>query len=283
MTLALAWVRKIRNCEELIVASDSRLSGARDIDCCQKILALPRTDSFICFAGDSQFAYPLMQQAFMAILSYERGRDRSLDLHDLRGHIIKVFNKLMESVFSSIKLLKTPDTTFLFGGYSWINKKFEVWIIRYSESTGRFGAALAPRWTSGKALIAIAGDWKHEARKRLIAKLRSKDITPQTQKDFHFDWEPFEILKELLLETNKQETKRNRFSIGGAPQIMKVYQHMNCRSLGVYWPSRDSNQIYIAGRKLLDYEKPDMWILDPDTCRSSHVLISQHDAIKAEE
>ncbi|HFR0242879.1 TPA: hypothetical protein ACHTZ3_004104, partial [Escherichia coli] len=62
MTIAAAWVRTLRNCKELIVVSDSRLNGGMKMDCGQKIITLPRSDAFICFAGDTSWAYPLMHQ-----------------------------------------------------------------------------------------------------------------------------------------------------------------------------------------------------------------------------
>jgi hypothetical protein len=53
MTVAIAWVRAIRDCEELLFVSDSRLSGdGRNLDVSPKILTLPRTDCAICFGGE---------------------------------------------------------------------------------------------------------------------------------------------------------------------------------------------------------------------------------------
>jgi hypothetical protein len=279
MTLALAWTRKISTCEELIVASDSRLSGGRNIDCCQKILALPN-GAFICFAGDTQFAYPLMQQVSMAILSYGRAADRSMDLAEVRGYILKIFDRLLEAVNSPIRGRgqTTPDASFLFGGYSWIQKRFSVWIIRYHEGRRCFVYETPPR-ASGGAIVAFAGDndVRTEARRRLMAGLRQRSISLRNDAAFGFDWEPFEILRDMLRESEgASNSVRTGASIGGAPQIMKVYQHMNCRPLGVYWPDKETNQIFIGGRKLLGFEKPDVWILDPDSKITSHVRISEN-------
>ena len=72
MTLAVAWIRRIADCEELVVATDSRLSGGRTIDGCAKIILLPRTDAFLACAGDTDITYPLAHQVSSAIAAYER-------------------------------------------------------------------------------------------------------------------------------------------------------------------------------------------------------------------
>jgi hypothetical protein len=281
MTLSIAWIRKIKDCEELIVASDSRLSGARDINCCQKILPLPRSDSFVCFAGESHFAYPLVQQMFSAINVYERGRDRSLDICDLRGHVLKVFNKLLEAVDSSFQDMKTPDkdTEFLFGGYSWINKTFEIWKLHYDAGIKSFTFHPAHHWANKEARVMFAGDMAPEANKRLINLIRERyGVTPQGSERFSFNWEPFEVLRDLLREGPTTEaTSGKKLSVGGPPQVLKVYQHMNCKMIGVYWPKRSGGNITIGGRSLLDYEKPDCWILDPDSLSTSHLYYSNYE------
>lgn len=57
MTITTAWVRTLRDCKELIIVSDSRLNGGKKMDCGRKVIALPRSDAFICFAGNTDWAY----------------------------------------------------------------------------------------------------------------------------------------------------------------------------------------------------------------------------------
>jgi hypothetical protein len=59
MTLGMAWVRT-KGTTQLLVASDSRLSGGRYWDSNPKIILLPRSDCVMSFAGDTNDAYPLM-------------------------------------------------------------------------------------------------------------------------------------------------------------------------------------------------------------------------------
>lgn len=273
MTLAVAWVRRIKDCEELIVASDSRLSGGRNIDSCAKIFSLPRSDSFLCCAGETDLTYPLAMQVYSAIANYSRGQDRSLDIVDLRSHVIKILNQSVSSITSSVQSMRFPEkyTQFLFGGYSWTQKGFKIWRLSYSVPQKRFSYERAPPWFSGRAPVIFAGDWQHKAKAMLINQLRKNHgVTPQSDKEFFFDWQPFEILRDIL-RTNADDSSA---SIGGAPQVMKIYQHMNCRQIGVFWPRQDGGQIFVSGRPILPYEKPDCWILDPDTFMTSNVHYS---------
>lgn len=43
---------------------------------------------------------------------------------------------------------------------------------------------------------------------------------------------------------------------------------MNCKPIGVYWPTKENGSATIMGRKLFEYENSDYWFIDPDTFRS---------------
>src|SRR5216683_2178929 len=92
MTLGMAWVRSIGGIRELIVASDSRLSGGQFWDANPKIMLLPRSDCVLSFAGETDSAYPLMMQAYNSIVMFQAAVNRSLDVANLKGHLIRVFN-----------------------------------------------------------------------------------------------------------------------------------------------------------------------------------------------
>lgn len=62
MTVAVSWIRKVHNCEELVFISDSRLCGGHRWDECPKIMTMPREDCALCFAGNTDYAYPMMMQ-----------------------------------------------------------------------------------------------------------------------------------------------------------------------------------------------------------------------------
>lgn len=279
MTVAVAWVRRINNCEELVFVSDSRLSGdGRIFDGCPKILTLPRSDCAICFAGYTGDAFPLMLQLSLAIDSHAPARRRTLELSALRKHALKVFNGMAEQIQVSNHVntdeVDEPAATFLFGGYSWVTKEFKLWTISYFPSENRF-AAHPSEWLSfsegaGKVIyrkkqkigdddnmgrIAFAGDQGPLARELLLEKLNHTVISDKQ----YLDWQPFEVVRDMLRDPQHSET------IGGAPQVTKVYQYMHCAPIGVFWPTKESGKVHLQGRACLGYERIDRWVLDPDT------------------
>lgn len=269
--------------------SDSRLSGdGRTFDHCPKVLPLPRSDCAIAFAGYTQDAYPLMHQLSLAIQAFSPLQSRAMDLRELRTHALKIFDSMSASVKSGVSGVSNAadGAEFLFGGYSWTAKQFFVWRIAYSQRKGGFVAHKAPRLLTSpmakKAFfgnpssdmrvgsrclghVAFAGDQGTLASANLLELItRRYSQEPSRFENGSLDFEPFEVVRDMLRDPQKAQT------IGGAPQVLKVYQHMNARPLAVAWPDAHSRQIFIQGRPLLGYENVDYWTLDPDTFHSSH-------------
>ncbi len=248
------------------------------MDCGQKVHILPRSDAFICFAGDTSWAYPLMHQVISAVSTYERSASRAQDIVELKSHVLKVFEGLRETVHDAIGDEDIPSAEFLFGGYSWIRKKFMIWRIVFQKGAGTFKAIPAKTWEDTPWIF--AGDEQHVevARKNLITLLRSRNRAPKQVKEFKFDWEPFEVIRDMLREVGGNKKLHKESSIGGAPQILKIYEHLTSKYIAVKWEIKDSNNIdgvYICRRKILGYERSSLWILDPDTLVSSHPLFSK--------
>ena len=266
MTIAIAWVRKLaEGAEELLIAADSRLCGGFRLDCCPKIMMLPRSDSAICFAGETEYAYPLMLQLYLAIDAHSPLRDRSMDIHEMKGHALRVFNSMRDSVHSYVSGMENPGTSFILGGYSWKKKSFSIWHIHYKKQEERFACRKAGNWIGNFENIFFAGDWAREAQRRLVALLRERhDLTANGSKALGFDMEPFEVIRDMLYESKPEHT------IGGPPQLVKIYQHMNARPIAVFWPNKESRKVSLLGRPLLDYENTDFWILDPNTLKTTH-------------
>lgn len=300
MTITAAWVRTLRDCKELVVVSDSRLNGGKKMDCGQKVLALPRSDAFICFAGDTNWAYPLIHQVSAAISTFEKSASRAQDIVELKTHVLKVFEGMRSAVHDGTWNEEIPGAEFLFGGYSWIRKEFLIWkihfhipknsrsrgietksIIKPVDPKGEFIATPAKRW-QGQPFI-FAGDEEHvdAARDRLQEMLRSRGKAPDqaitSGGKFKFDWEPFEVIRDMLRDVNGDVSKYRNSSIGGAPQVLKIYEHLSSRYLAVDWeiPRQATGKSpYVCGRRVLGYENPTLWVLDPDTLISRHPLYS---------
>ncbi|MDB5681333.1 MAG: hypothetical protein JWO16_1138 [Sphingomonas bacterium] len=261
MTLGMAWVRDLGRTKELIVISDSRLSGGRFWDAGPKIMLLPRSDAVLSFAGDTSDAYPLMLQIGNAISAYPMSVDRSLDLPEAKGHLIRVVNRVRAAVSSSYRGFVGPhvaDAVFMMCGYSWRQKRFRIWTLHYDSNIDRFTFRPSAPWRAqggGHKEIAYIGDPDVvlEAKSRMTAILTAKGKLGSGA----FDMEPLEVLRDML--------RSNVFpSIGGAPQIVKIYEHSNVHPFPVYWPDKKSDIQTVLGRPMLEYEKVKSKVIDPD-------------------
>lgn len=263
MTLGIAWERVVGDTHELVIISDSRLSGgARTWDGCPKILTLPRSDSVISFAGNTADAYPLMLQTQNTIKLFQKAINRSLDITELKGHLIRIFNhswSLIDGFPSNQQKPDDPEAVFLFSGYSWKEKKFKIWTLHFDSNIGRFTFRPTTPWggqsQGAHKLAAFVGDEDAvaEAKRRLVTLLKDRGKIDVGS----FDMEPFEVLRDIIREELFHH-------VGGAPQMYKVYEHSNVARFGAYWPDKASKTICVHGRPLMHYETPNCGIIDPD-------------------
>jgi len=75
------------------------------------------------------------------------------------------------------------------------------------------------------------------------------------------DMEPFEVLRDMIRENVSP-------SVGGAPQLVKVYQHLNAQPFGVRWPKSGGDGISVLGRILPHGEIAHVPVLDPDSLKT---------------
>jgi ATP-dependent protease HslVU (ClpYQ) peptidase subunit len=94
MTLVAAWIRQRKEQDQLVIASDSRLSFGARWDCCPKVFPLLREDSVIAFCGDTAFAYPILLQLMNAVRNYGKAESREMDISDLRPHFLKIVESM---------------------------------------------------------------------------------------------------------------------------------------------------------------------------------------------
>lgn len=285
MTVSVAWIRTISHCQEMIFVSDSRLSGdGTYFDSCPKIMLLPRGDCVISFSGYTGQAYPMMLQLSLAIESYAPLKRGSMELDAVLTHLVKILNSMSSSIKPSMREPVSIDAEFIFGGYSWTKKKFELWNIIYNKKVCKFQQRPAKTIRAFPSLnkvaysvnakersdsvvigeIAFGGDQGGTAKSRLLDKYNelTTSLSEEERSSLKLGMEPFEVVRDMLRDNNKSDT------IGGPPQMVKVYQYMRSAPLAVYWPNKSTGIPYLLGRPCLGYEYIDYWGFDPDTLRS---------------
>lgn len=100
-----------------------------------------------------------------------------------------------------------------------------------------------PQLRKGKSFVFI-GDQQSEvapATKLLVDRIR-----PQRGQVLRLDMEPLEVISAMIRDSEYD-------SIGGHPQVVKIYQHLATVPFVVQWADDRS----LLGRPLLPYEAPD--------------------------
>ena len=174
MTLVAAWIRKTQDIEELVIASDSKLRFACAWDCCQKVFPLTRGDSVLCFAGNSLYAFPMINQLKNAISMNPKLNSRAADITDIRNYLIDVIQDMFDRVYDyASPTLREQDRKsfrFIFAGYSWKHSEYKLWTIHYQENIRKFSyrsIGLFPKEQNHGRIFHFIGDRTELARERL--------------------------------------------------------------------------------------------------------------------
>jgi hypothetical protein len=226
------------------------------LDVSPKILALPRTDAAISFAGDTLAAYPMMLQISNAIAAHQPALERNLDLSELKKHLLRVMTDMLGSVKDYAQGFDITDGQFLFGGYSWRAKRFRLWTFYYEKASKTFRARKATSFHRRLGVAAFIGSFAKSYRQQL-----SKALYQGRENGRAAFLEPLKILADCLRAAGPDD------DIGGAPQVVRIGPHMNQRALCVSWGKE--KKPYLFGRPLFDYENCDCWIIDPDSSEIS--------------
>lgn len=282
MTLAMAWVRTVGDHQELVFCSDSRLRWGCAWDSCQKVFPLSRGDCAIAFAGDTKFAYPFVHAALNAVELHRGSARRQIDLYEAKAVLLNAINAMLSELrdFAVGQVdFEEPDLRLIFGGYSWKKKAFCIWKFQFNEGEREFISSEIAGWQglgTGRKLVIIGEPSASPSALKRAARLRNsptekhEDVEAMAKcaliklleargiKDgIGLNLEPLEVLRDLL-------RKRMSPHIGGAPQIVKIYEHMNTQPFGIRWPDRDG-RVAVLGRLLPAGEKLHVPILDSDT------------------
>jgi hypothetical protein len=271
MTLSMSWVRKRGKTEELVTVSDSRTRFGCAWDCCPKVFPLSRGDGAIAFAGWTGYAYPLIQQALNTLNMHTMLVDRSLDFCDIQGHLLRIMNAMLKEVSDlphGHAEAEPPDAEIILSGYSAKTSRFHIRKIHYSAIKKCFMCSRSTTLFRNGIIIAGDRDTNKQqdvvevAKRFILEKLKKAGKQPGEG----FDMEPFSVLVDMIRDGRYP-------TIGGAPQIVKTYKHMQSRPYSVFWPNGPSRKISFMGRPMLDYEISTFLILDPDTLETTQFKV----------
>jgi hypothetical protein len=130
---------------------------------------------------------------------------------------LKVFDKMTGTIQRDPHVSKVldifPKATFVFGGYSWLRKRFELWTIKYNKVERRFDAHPSSwigistevgrhvirrskyprRGPRHNSKVCLAGDASKLAQTLLLAKLNARKAGAKSRQGI--DWEPFETIR----------------------------------------------------------------------------------------
>lgn len=258
MTVATAWTRTTRKGRELWMMSDSRLNGGKKWDYGPKIFGIGRTDAVMAFAGETDWTYPLIAQITSYVESFVNLRDRVLDLVDAYDLIVDLLNESLDFVKdASHPSISLPKCSFIFAGYSSRRKDFIIRRIVFHSKNRRFESRNA-REISGEYFTLIGDSGPSSAISRHLSQESEKSWRKRDKLDMRPAKAFYDVLRSKMFD-----------SIGGAPQLVKVYEHSNIRHFGVYWPPEKPNaeqDIYLRGRRLRQSEALDHpWVYDPSS------------------
>lgn len=256
MTLCIAWIRQDGDKKELVMATDSRLTGGESWDSGVKLFELPRQDCLLCFAGSTARAYPLILNTISS-LKFDKGlASPHTDIHDVLEYLIELFSKLVAEIKDAVG---NPDEVraeaqFLFGGWSWKRQQFGIWRLYYNPGLKAFAHEAIDQ---GQArVITYLGDHIPEAEDLLENKMRETGSLRYGT----LNMEPLQILAQMARDPREYRP------IGGAIQIAKIYQSGTSEFFGILWPSANGRPTFL-GRALPVYDLPPVRLFDPDTAR----------------
>jgi hypothetical protein len=224
-------------------------------------------------------AIPFLFHIESAIEDFHKSSNRSQDVTALLGRVLELANLYKDAwqdTDAEDFAHAMQTTRFLFGGWSWLYKRFFIYPIQYSAAHQRFLAYSHSKQKRrlqlphGEVCVCI-GNYTAEFRAKLTRIVRDRKL-------MSLNYEPIDVLADMLCDpkyTDRRGTApfySNRDgpgAIGGAPQALKIYEHANTRPIAMRWPRYGQQNVTLFGRPLYDWEHTFNPIYDTETCTSS--------------
>jgi hypothetical protein len=259
MTLCAAWIRHTPIGDlELIFATDSCLSAGERWEAGVKLFELPRKDCFICFAGETSRAYPMILNLMHAIEASPSLKNPQADLLDIMRHAEGLFTDLVRAI--DLSDLNRPDyddarstAQFIFGGWRWQTSEFYVWRFAYDATPGEERFVAERCFLDDSEPVCFIGDLSPDD---LLQEMYSE----VGESNIKLNMQPLQLLIRKI-----RDISRDTSGIRGAPQIGKVYRSGNSKLFGVMWQSSEGKP-HFQSRPVLGIQNMVHQYFDPDTC-----------------
>jgi len=259
MTLCAAWIRHTpTGDQELVFATDSCLSAGERWEAGVKLFELPRNDCFICFAGETSRAYPMILNLIHSISASPTLKNPQTDLLDILRHAEGLFSDLAQAI--DLSGLSNPNyedargtAQFILGGWRWQTSEFYVWRLAY-DSTSDTERFIAERcFLDDSEPVCFIGD--------LLSQDLIQEIYSEVgESSIKLDMQPLQLLIRKIRDPFPDTS-----GIRGAPQIGKVYRSGNSKLFGVMWQSSEGKP-HFQSRPVLGIQNMVHQYFDPDTC-----------------
>ena len=190
---------------------------------------------------------------------FQQARSRALDICEMKGHLERACTRLLSDVdISGLYPQKRFEVDFrlLLAGYSSQQARFYTWVSTVDPSRRLTFEPPHRKWRG----LTFIGDnvdiaWERLAA-RIGAKLRSASV-PRAEKVP--DWEPLDVLVQMIRDPLMT-------SIGGPPQLVKIYPHLDTMAYAIAWGIDEGTPfLTLRGRPLLDYEQTQRLAHDIET------------------
>nr|WP_298682331.1 hypothetical protein [uncultured Dongia sp.] len=242
MTISISWRRRFLGVDEILFASDSRLSAGYRWDCAQKIFPIDGPNFCISFAGDADFGFPCLFQFQCMVRNYRRFTTGAAPIGDMAKDFLAICNQMLTLV-DDRKIAQFNRTQFIISGYDFDSGEAYQKIVRFNENIGKYQRYNFGGFSSNKNgfRVGFVGDKRNLFFEKLGRLMLARNTV--------LNYQPLEALAQILEGENIDSP------IGGSPQVVKVYRHRNYLPYAIRKKYTERDEITLFGRPLLKYER----------------------------
>ena len=219
MTLCVAWIKKIKQHNQLVIATDSLITGGYRYPHGTKLMTFGRNDCALCWEGDTSFTYSFAENAKTDVELSDHLCTGETPLVAVVRRITKVFNQLWQAnLVDKGSAFHDARLSFFFGGYCPVFQKPVLWHIRQQGDDGSF----KPCYRELRQPL-FTGSGRYIAREIYRS---NPGLTP------------YQVLAQVIEDGNVQD-------VGGVPQLVTV-NHNGLEIIGII----KDRERYLFGRNL---------------------------------